>query len=67
MKKGVYSDFLDLDAIIAAAEKTLENMEKDGWVEGRPLSQTKNAKLGKKGVENVTAKLKEYGFIFQEN
>lgn len=24
-------------------------------------------KLGKKGVENVTAKLKEYGFIFQEN
>lgn len=53
LKKGVYSDFLDLDAIIAAAEKTLENMEKDGWVEGRPLSQTKNAKLGKKGDGEV--------------
>lgn len=24
-------------------------------------------KLGKKGIENVTAKLKEYGFNFQEN
>lgn len=53
MKKGVYSDYIDFDAIIATAEQTLENMEKDGWVEGRPLSQTKNVQFGKKGDGEV--------------
>lgn len=44
--KGVYSDFLDVEAIVTSATQTLENMEKDGWVKGRPLSQTKNASFG---------------------
>lgn len=47
--QGVYSDFLDLEAIVTTATETLENMEKDGWVEGNLLSQTKNAQFGRDG------------------